>query len=781
MFENYIRWIIINKIPIVFLLFIVVIVISSGLSRLMFTSDFRVYFGEDNPQLLAFESMERTFSKQENVFFYIHAKTGDLFTREGLSLIEEITGEGWRLPYSQRVTSLQNYQHTNVKDDYLVTDYLYQGASNLSLDDLIQIKEISLSEITLLNRLISLDGASTGISVGTVLPNSSTSNKASEVVKAARILAEKMRLNYPNYDVLVGGSLASNVTMGEAIKQDVENLLGIFYLVIIIIMLALLRTFSGMCLIIIIISFSVLSTVGLFCWLGFTMSPPAGFVVIAILTIAVADTIHILISYYYELANGRLKDEAIKEALRVNFSPVFITSITTIIGVLFLNSSDSPPYQDMGNMIAVGVFFAWFYSTTFLPAIMSLMPVPKGKTKNRIMDMVPLANFVISHHKLLFLIMTVVITCVSIQLNRNTISERWHEFFDTSFEVRNTLEAVNDTLSGLHSIFFILDSGENEGINSPEYLKQMDSFSRWLLTQDKVTSVDSIVDVIKRLNRNLHNNDDDWYEVPDSRELAAQYLLLYELSLPLGLGTDNTINSSRSSSRLTVTFSKADSLYILELEDKALVWLESNASAFHVNEGTGLDIVFANLTSRNINSMINGTSMALIVISILLIFALRSFKIGLISLIPNIVPALLAYGIWGVINGRVDTAVSVVVCLSLGIVVDDTVHFLSKYLRARREQGLNTENSIRYAFNTVGNALVVTSIVLVGGFLVMQFSHFSPSNNMGELLAITILVALIIDFLFLPPLLMFLDKGGIAVGVFDYESTRDSYRYRKNP
>jgi predicted RND superfamily exporter protein len=155
--------------------------------------------------------------------------------------------------------------------------------------------------------------------------------------------------------------------------------------------------------------------------------------------------------------------------------------------------------------------------------------------------------------------------------------------------------------------------------------------------------------------------------------------------------------------------------------------------------------------------------MALVLISFLLIFALRSLKVGLISLIPNIMPAILAYGIWGMINGQIDTAVSVVVCLSLGIVVDDTVHFLSKYLRARREQSLDSEDAIRYAFKTVGNALLVTSTVLVGGFMVMQFSHFNPTNNMGMLLAITILMALLVDFLFLPPLLMFLDKHRYTV------------------
>jgi uncharacterized protein len=759
MLENYIRWVITQRKWLATLLVVLVIVLTFGATKLTFTSDFRAYFGPENPQLITFENMEKIFSKQDNVYFYIHAKEGDLFTQQGLHLIERLTDEGWQLPYSQRVISLQNYQHTDVEDDDLLIDYLYYDALELDNVQAQKIKQIVFNEPTLLNRLISQDGASTGVNVRTVLPEGTSKHTSKEAVHAARALADSIRPDFPEFEILVGGSLTSNVTMGEAIKQDVETLLGLSYLVMIITMVILLRTFSGMLLTLMIISFSVLSTMGLFGWLGFTMTPPTGFVPTAILTIAVADTIHILISYYYELNHGKSKLEAIQEALRINFSPVFITSITTVIGVLCLNTSDSPPYRDMGNMIAAGVFFAWLYSISFLPAMLALMPAPKGKVENDTQSiMLRFANIVIRFYKPLFIIMAIVIISIGSQLNKNAISERWHEFFDTSFEVRNTIEATNETLGGLHRIFFVLDSQEKEGINNPEYLQQTDDFAQWLLTQDKVSSVDSITNIVKRLNKNLHANDEAWFKIPESRELAAQYLLLYELSLPMGLGLDDTINNARSASRLTVSFEKADSGYILELEQKALAWLTANAPAITVHEGTGLDIVFANLTFRNITSMMEGTSIALLLISFLLIFALRSFKVGLISLIPNIMPAILAYGIWGMINGQIDTAVSVVVCLSLGIVVDDTVHFLSKYLRARKEQGLSTEEAIRYAFNTVGNALLVTSAVLIGGFLIMQFSHFHPSNNMGMLLAITILMALLVDFLFLPPLLLFLDK-----------------------
>ena len=760
MSERYIRWVIAQRKWLVIVTLFAVISLAMGTSRLTFTSDFRAYFGPENPQLLAFEAMERTFSKQQNVFFYIRARQGDIFNRRGLELIETLTNRGWQLPHSQRVMSLQNYQHTEAQGDELLIDYLYENAMELDAAALQRIRAISFDEPTLLHRLISEDGASTGVTVNTMLPDDLSREASAEVVNAARALADELRPVYPGFDILIGGSLASNVTMGEAIRQDIENLLGLSYLIMIIAMVVLLRTFSGMVLTLMIISFSVMSTIGLFGWLGFTMTPPTGFVPTAILTIAVADTIHILITYYYELSQGRRKNHAIREALRINFSPVLITSVTTIIGVLCLNTSDSPPYRDMGNMIAVGVGFAWLYSISFLPAMLALMPVPRGKAVNQQpIAMLALADGVIKYHKPLFVTALVAIAIVGAQLNRNSITERWHEFFDETFEVRNTLEATNESLGGLHRIFFVLDSDEPGGINNPKFLQQADAFSQWLKNQDKVTSVDSLTDIIKRLNKNLHGDDPSWYQIPQSRELAAQYLLLYELSLPLGLGLDDTINNDRSAMRLSVAFSKADSVYILELERNALGWLAENAPAIRVKEGTGLDIVFANLTFRNIGSMINGTSMALVLISFLLVFALRSVRTGMISLVPNIVPALLAYGIWGMINGQIDTAISVVVCLSLGIVVDDTVHFLSKYLRARREKGYSAEQAIRYAFSTVGTALIVTSVVLVAGFMVMQFSHFNPSNNMGLLLAITIVVALLVDFLFLPPLLLLLDRG----------------------
>jgi hypothetical protein len=203
---------------------------------------------------------------------------------------------------------------------------------------------------------------------------------------------------------------------------------------------------------------------------------------------------------------------------------------------------------------------------------------------------------------------------------------------------------------------------------------------------------------------------------------------------------------------------RTTSFHLLDFDSRTYAWLKANTSALKPVHGTGIDFIFANINHRNINSLLYGMVFALIGISLLLILALRSLKLGLLSLITNLAPAGLAYGTWAMFNGLIDLSASVVICMSIGIVVDDTVHFLSKYRRARDEQNMTTTNALRYAFHTVGVALTVTTTVLVAGFAVLTASHFAPSVTTGALMASTLAFALVVDFLFLPPLLLFADR-----------------------
>ena len=299
-------------------------------------------------------------------------------------------------------------------------------------------------------------------------------------------------------------------------------------------------------------------------------------------------------------------------------------------------------------------------------------------------------------------------------------------------------------------------SGEEGGINDPKYLQNVEDFANWFREQPEVRHVYSITDIIKRLNQNMHGDDPTFYKIPEKRNLAAQYLLLYEMNLPFGLDLNNRINVDKSSSRMTVSTPNIGTAGVLSLERRGRAWLAEHSPAMSTY-GSGLSIIFSYISERNVRSMLKGSVIALILISLIMIIALRDLKLGLLSLLPNLTPAFMAFGVWGLVVGQVGLAVSVMIAMTLGIVVDDTVHFLSKYQRARREHGMNAEDSVRYAFTTVGSAIWVTTLALVGGFTVLAFSGFQINSHMGAMTTLTIVFALILDFFFLPTLLIKLE------------------------
>ena len=270
--------------------------------------------------------------------------------------------------------------------------------------------------------------------------------------------------------------------------------------------------------------------------------------------------------------------------------------------------------------------------------------------------------------------------------------------------------------------------------------------------------VSILSDTIKRLNRNMHGDDPAWETIPTERELAAQYLLLFEMSLPYGLDLNNQINVDKSATKIAVILKQLTNRDIRAFNTRAEEWLVNHTpEVMHAN-GTGAALMFSNISRRTIDSMVFGTFIALVLISATLMLALRDLKLGLISLIPNIAPALLALGIWALWKTQLGMAGSVVFAVSLGIVVDDTVHFLSKYLRARREQKHSVTEAIHYAFSTVGLALLATTTILVAGFLILVTSSYQANEQTGQLLSLIITLALILDFTFLPALLLKMER-----------------------
>jgi hypothetical protein len=440
--------------------------------------------------------------------------------------------------------------------------------------------------------------------------------------------------------------------------------------------------------------------------------------------------------------------------------PVFITSATTAIGFLTLNFSEVPILRDLGNMTAVGVMLACLFSLILLPALLLFLPVSAGQGKHNAVGssdktMLWLANKVISWQQPLFWGMTLLIIGCSSFISLNVINDEAVKYFSPNTEFRQANDFLEENLTGAASIDFVIAGSEPSSVNNPEFLATVAGFSQWLQQQPEVQHVNSITDVMRRLNKNMHQDDPAYYRLPDNQQQAAQYLLMYEMSLPFGLDLNNQLNLDKSATRIVVSLHNLGSKPLTMFEQRALNYLAEHASAYSV-KAASTALMFAHIGESNMASMLQTLPVALLLISLLLVFSLRSWRLGLISLIPNIAPALVAFGLWGLMNGEINLALSVVAGMSLGIIVDDTVHFLSKY-RAARLEGQTAEQAIRYAFTTVGRALWITTVVLVTGFAVLMLSGFRLNSDMGMLTALVILVALIIDFLFLPACLLKFD------------------------
>ena len=731
-----------------------VFVVAKGTGFLGFATDYRVFFSKDNPQLVAFETLQNTYTKNDNVMFAVEPKDGNVFTRETLAIIEEITRASWKIPYSLRVDSITNFQYTWAEGDDLVVQDLVENAESFTDEQLKKVQEVALAEPLLLNRLITKKTDITGINTTINTPNESPA-EIPEVVAFVREMRDKFQEKYPDINIYLTGVVFMDNAFNEAGEGDMKSLVPIMYGVVLIIMVFALRTFWGTFTTLLIMAFSILSGMGLAGWSGILLTPISANAPTIILTLAVADSIHILVTLFYEMRHGKSKYEAIRESLRVNHQPVFITSITTAIGFLSLNFSDSPPFRDLGNIVAMGVMFAYIYSVLFLPAMISVLPLrvkAASSSQNGLIE--NLGDWVILNRKSLFWGMMGAIILLSVQIPRIELNEKFNEYFDTRYQFRIDNDYVIDHLTGFESIEYSLKAGESGGVSNPAYLKKLDEFAEWYRKQPGVMYVGTLTDTMKRLNKNMHGDDEAFYRLPEERDLSAQYLLLYELSLPFGLDLNNQINIDKSSTRFTVILESVSTQTALSLEASAQEWLQKNAPPEMASHGASPLIMFSHIAKRNIESMMTGTLLALLLISAILVGVLKSFKLGGISTVPNLAPVFMTFGIWALFVGHIGLAVSVVAPVALGIIVDDTVHFLSKYRRARQELGKGAEEAIRYSFHTVGTALFLTSIILVCGFFVLTFSGFRMNVNLGFMTTLAILCALIADFLFLPTLLM---------------------------
>jgi hypothetical protein len=758
MTEAFSEWVIRWRWAIIIGIFLTVLAAASGARSLVFTDNYRVFFSSENPDLQAFEAIENIYTKNDNVLFLVAPKDGRVFTRETLSSIEWLTQEAWKIPYATRVDSLTNFQHTWARNDDLVVQDLVENAYDLSDAELERIKDIALAEPLLIHSIISPRAHVAGVNVTIVLPQKSIT-EVPEVAEQARRLAGEIKGRDPNLEVYLTGSTMMNNAFTEHGQKDFQTLIPAMYGVIILTTFLILRSVTGTVVTVLAIVVSTVSTLGLAGGLGIRLTPVSVSVPTIVMTVAVADCMHLLLSILQGMRHGLDKRSAIIGALRLNLKTLLLTAVNTIIGFLTLNFSDVPPYRDMGNMVAIGVAVAFFFTIVFLPALLAVLPMrAKSAPVMGEVALDRLADFTIRRRKaLLWGISLVSLALIGFAL-RNEFHDDFAHYFSKRTEIRQANDFAGANLRGPYDVHYSLGAGRSGGVSDPRYLRKVEEFAEWCREQPEVLHIYSITEILKRLNKNLHGDDASYYRIPDSQDLAAQYLLLYEMSVPFGLDLNDRINVDKSATRLTLALRTLPTKSILAFEDRAETWLRQNAPETMFTRGTGPTIMFSRIGKRSTESMVAGDLLGVLTIAVVMVVVLKSFRFGVVTMLPNLLPAGMALGLWGIFVGRLGMDAAPVTGATLGILVDDTTHNLSKYLYARRRLGLSPARAVRYVFSTVGVATLAASLILVAGFSVLALSAFQFNSTMGLMSALIIAIGGLAEFLMMPPLLLKLEE-----------------------
>lgn len=728
--------------------------ISAGVRDLSFNTDYKVFFTEENVELQAFELLNNTYARNDTILFIVKPHSGSVFEATRLDLIERLTKAAWSIPDAIRVDSLTNFQHTVATQDTVTIDDLVRDATTLSTEQISQIRAIALAEPELVNKIVAADGTATGVLVTVQYPSGDPEALMTSVL-AAESMDEMFSRELPDVYIGLTGLAPISAAYPRAAQADIANLIPIVIGCVALALLFQLRTLAGAMLSLTVILMSSLVAFGFAGWIGILLTPPAVIAPIVILTIAVADCLHILMSIG-KAQDGNDKKAAAYLGVKATFKPVIVTSLTTIIGFLALNMAQSPPYRDLGNMGAVGAACAMILSLTLLPSAACLLPKgwcarPTTKFASRITHW--LARVTTTSPR------TVVLICVGVFLTflpfgaLLSVNDHIVEYFDESMQVRRDTQLTLDSLTGTYSVEFSVDSGVEHGISNPAYLERLQNFTLWLRDQPEVVAVSSYSDTIKAMNRALHADDPAHYALPQTREEAAQYLLLYEYSLPYGQTLQDRIDIRKSATRVVAWLNGIPTADIIALKERGEEWLRHSAPDGARATAAGIAVMFSYLSHHNIDAMLWSTFGMLIMVTLTLVLFLGNVRLGLLATIPNILPPIIGFCIWGMGVGFINTAASMVTVVALGLIVDPTVHLMSHYWDAR-QRGNGPRQAVRQSIHMVAGPISASGLTLAIGFLLLATSSYKMNADLGLLTAVMIVVAIGLDLFLLPAILL---------------------------
>jgi predicted RND superfamily exporter protein len=339
----------------------------------------------------------------------------------------------------------------------------------------------------------------------------------------------------------------------------------------------------------------------------------------------------------------------------------------------------------------------------------------------------------------------------------NKVDFNRFSFIDRGSDFHHAFKALSEKIGNDQSLVYSINSGDYYGITNLAFLQKVDEFSRWLEKQPEASFVSSYTDLLKNRNMAEHDNDKAWDILPEDTLQIVDYLVTYQLVQEIEPHLEPLFNPDYSAIRLVVGTSSLSNVELLGLNDKIEHWLGDNLPREYTMMHGDNSILFARLDRSISLQLMEGFSLSFLLITATMLVGLKSVRYGLLSTLPNLFPATIVFGFWGLFVGELSPYILMLFSISIGLVVDDSVHVLSKYIHARRD-GESPEASVQYSLDKAGSAITITTLSLATGTLILVFSNTFYYQNVALLLTPIVVVALFLDLLFLPPLLVRFDN-----------------------
>ena len=741
------------------LVLIVVCLLATGLTKLTFNPDLETYFPEGHPAVIRYNEIDDMFIPTDNLIIAVHSNEGTLFNGDSLKVIEELTKKSWTIPYSVRVDSLTNYSYVKSVNDDLIVEPFIEEAEKKSIEFFEKRENLVAGEDIIYKSLISEDKKTSVVSIIVDPPGPNKEDQNSELINYLLGFIEPIKESNENLDIRLLGNPYLDYISPRIVKAEMPVVMPLMLLLIFLIVFLMIRSYTAVLATFIVILMSLIATFGSIGILGNPLNQMVSTIPILIITLALADCIHLFSIYFQNRIKGISSKESMEKSLEMNIQPLFLTTISTCIGFLCLNFIEVTPLRDLGNAVAIGIGFAFIFTIFFIAPIVSFFEVKTAsKVTKQTRFSTSVGSFILKNgNKLIFSITSIsflILLCIPMNELDENPTQMYAEGF-TSFS-SDTLW-LDEKLSVTFPVNFLATNEEGQ-VSDPDFLKILDKFSVWLEEREQVNHVTSLANNMKNLNKSMHGDDPEWKRIPENADLSAQYLFFYEMSLPMGLDLNSSISQDRKSTKISATLKDMSSNEFKEFNNEVLRYLRQNNLENMISEASSFRVIFTYMTEAIVNSLLYGLFIGILLITLIIGLFFRSYLLPALSIFPNILPIGMGFGLWGLFVGEVGFMVAVGMGSTLGVIVDFTVHFLSKYELARKEFKKSVEESVIYSFETVGFALIIMTVVLALGFSVLNLVTFIPIQDFAKFSVICFVGGLIINFLFLPNLLMKFDK-----------------------